>query len=387
MVRSSKHLILIPALFLLLSGCQTTGMAEDGDREGVVTFSVVGDIMVHDSQLSTAYKKECECYDYHPVFSEVKPYIADADVAIANLETTMPGDPAQYSGYPQFGAPDSLVTAVKDTGFDVLTTANNHSMDKGKATLIRTIDVIEENRLSHLGTYRSRREWGEHRVLIKETNGLKLAYLDYTYGTNGIPVPPDVHVNLIDKEQIREDMELAKMNHPDGIIVLYHFGTEYLHYPDEFQKEYVDYAFDLGADMVLGGHPHVLQPFKVIQKKDSDGVIKNRLVIYSLGNFVSNQRKRYRDGGIIFRFTIHKNENGPGLVFGNVHYIPVWVHAVYTGPDRGHYILPVENYIDEKSSPGKLDSEARRQMMVFYHDTKEHLRASMDALALQNPGE
>ncbi|MDH5657564.1 MAG: CapA family protein, partial [Spirochaetia bacterium] len=275
--------ILILCIFLSVISC-TVGTARGSDHHSV-SFSVVGDIMQHDLQIETAYNPSCKCYEYKPVFEPVKEYLEKADITIGNLETTLPGDPKKYSGYPEFGAPDSLVTALDYVGFDILTTANNHSLDKGKSGLKRTIKVLDQKGIVHLGTYSSHTEHKKNRVLFVHKNGIKFALLNYTYGTNGIAVPKDVVVNLIDDKKIMEDMALAREAKPDVIVVLYHFGGEYLRQPDEYQKKYVNLAFNEGADIVLGGHPHVLQPFEVKNVKDKFGKQKNRLVIYSLGNF------------------------------------------------------------------------------------------------------
>lgn len=367
-------------LFLVTISCQTltetdsfTGRSSGPDG---VSFAVVGDVMVHSPQLTTSWYSDCGCHNFHPVFEEVSPYIQKADFAIANLETTLPGDPKLYSGYPQFGAPDSLVAALKETGFDILTTANNHSVDKKKEGLIRTVDVVREHGFLQLGTYTSRSDYEKHRILTIEKGGLRFALLNYTYGTNGIPVPKGTFVNLIDKDLIRKDLEIARKTNPDGIIVLYHFGGEYLRYPDQFQKEMVQFAFMEGADIVLGGHPHVLQPFEVQKITDRYGETKDRLVIYSLGNFISNQQRRFTDGGMIFQFRVLKNPGGMGLVYKEVEYEPVWVYVGDVEGKRRHVVVPVEEYLKE-SSGKKLPLQSRRLMMRFYRDTTSHLEPSV----------
>ncbi len=364
-----------------MSSCQVLPdslVPDNSEDERWLSFAVVGDVMVHDPQLKTSYYNECNCYNFKPVFAEVAPYLKEADLTVGNLETTMPGDPEKYSGYPQFGAPDELVEALSDSGFDILTTANNHSCDKGKAAIIRTTGVVEKNHIKRLGTYRSAEDYRDNRILVIQKNGLRLAFLNYTYGTNGISVPRGVFVNLIDKDLIRSDIELARSMRPDGIIVIYHFGTEYLRFPDDFQKEMVDFAFNEGVDIVLGGHPHVLQPFGIKRTTDKYGDTRDRLVIYSLGNFLSNQRRRYKDGGVIFRFQIARAERGEGLKFKDVDYVPVWVDVA--ADSKGlmrHRILPVENYLDEETAPVKLTKKSRLEMMTFYADTTEHLAPSL----------
>ena len=372
---------LIPVLILFFSylNCSVIVAGKNPDNNAV-TFSVVGDVMQHDLQLESAYDSKCKCYDYMPVFAPVKTYLEKADVTIGNLETTLPGDKKKYSGYPEFGAPDSLVTALKHVGFDILTTANNHSMDKRKEGLKRTIQVLDKEGIAHLGTYASHAEYQKNRIFQFEKKGIKFALLNYTYGTNEIPVPKDVVVNLIDEKKIIEDIELARKINPDVIIVLYHFGGEYLREPDSFQKKYVDLAFREGADIVLGGHPHVLQKFEINPIKDKYGHTKNRLVIYSLGNFVSNQARRFTDGGIIFNFTVRRNEDD-SLNIDTVSYVPVWVYVERKPEKVQFYVLPVEDYIKNDSKP-KVAEIPMIRMKQFYDDTTLHLKESLEKTAL-----
>lgn len=349
-----------------------------------VSFAVVGDLMVHATQLKAAYKKSCDCYRFSHLFDEVRNYIATADIAIGNLETTLPGDDPKnknrrYSGYPQFGTPDSFADAIASAGFDILTTANNHSVDKGRAGIIRTINVLDEKNISHLGTYKSQADYQKNKILIKEKNGLKIAFLDYTYGTNGLRVPNDVVVNHIEDEKIIKDLKAARQLSPDAIIVLFHFGPEYARFPDNSQKNITQLAFRHGADIVLGSHPHVLQPYAIMRVQDIYGKTKDRLVIYSLGNFISGQQRRYTDGGTIFQFTIKKNAANQ-LTFTRIVDIPVWVHFGGTREKRDIRILPAEVYINEKQKASKLSKTATAKLKVFYNDTSKHYKDSRERI-------
>ncbi len=303
-------------------------------------FAVAGDIMAHGSQLAAAYNAKCDCYDFKPVFATAAPLFAGVDVALANFETTLPGK--NYSGYPQFGAPDSLVDAVKSAGINLVTTANNHCLDKGRDGLIRTLQVLDEKGIAHLGTYASEADYEKQRVFLLTRNGITVAMLDYTYGTNGIPTPDDVVVDRISKAQISADIALARQKHPDAIIVLFHFGREYLNKPDAFQREMVLHALASGADIVLGGHPHQVQPYELLHPNGQD---KPRLVAYSLGNFVSGQRQRYTDGGMVLYFTLVKKQDGngkPAIDITDVHHKLVWVYVAREDDRKEFHILPIE---------------------------------------------
>jgi poly-gamma-glutamate capsule biosynthesis protein CapA/YwtB (metallophosphatase superfamily) len=343
-----------------------------------VTLSAIGDIIVHGAQLKSAWDTKNNSYNFEPSFSPVKDLLSAADVTIANLETTLPGRKKLYAGYPRFGTPDALVAALQGAGVDILTTANNHACDTGKRGVIRTIKVLDAHGLLHVGTYRNKRAYETQRILIVERNRIRLAFLSYTYGLNGMPIPKGTYVNLTNQQQIMNDIQLARAQKPDFIIVLLHCGTEYERYPDQFQQKMTTFLFHEGADIILGSHPHVLQPFELQSITDKYGDTKPRLVIYSLGNFVSNQRDRYRDGGIIFNFTVHKHhptDKCGTLNITNVHYIPTWVYIHRTTNKNQFYVLPVLKYL-KNDQVLQLPDDAYQKMLTFYKDTQLHLQPS-----------
>jgi poly-gamma-glutamate synthesis protein (capsule biosynthesis protein) len=256
-----------------------------------------------------------------------------------------------------------------------LTTSNNHSVDTGRKGIDHTIDTLDSLGIRHLGTYKSIEEFEKNRILLYTKNGINFAFLSYSYSTNGIAIPKDKVVNIIDKDRIREDIQLARSKKPDVLIVAYHFGTEYARFPDKFQKEMVDFAFQEGADIILGGHPHVLQPYELDLIQDKYGERKQRLVIYSLGNFVSGQIKRYTNGGMIFNFKLTKKmQTGKTEIsIQDVGYVPVFV---YVSNDKSGYqynVLPVEKYL-KNDQEMKLTPTAYRSMLEFYEDTNSHLQ-------------
>lgn len=350
----------------------TVDSSTSGPRatESSLSFAVAGDIMVHRAQLESAYDKKCDCYDFKTVFAPVRPLFQGVDVAIANLETTLPG--RNYTGYPAFGSPDSLIDAVKASGIHILTTANNHAVDKGKHGLVRTLEVLDRKGIGHLGTYASLEDYRKNRIYLIEKNGIRVALLNYTYGSNEIPTPKGTVLNRIDKDLIREDIALAREKKAEMIIVLYHFGTEYLHKPDVFQRQMVKHAFVHGADIVIGGHPHHVQPYTVFSHEDEDGRVRPRLVVYSLGNFVSAQRRRYTDGGMVLYFTIRKRHENGGratLDITDVHHRLVWVYARKLKTREQFYILPIETHL-AKQGDIELSDWARAQMKRYRSDSE-----------------
>lgn len=264
-----------------------------------VTLLFVGDLMQHDAQIKAARAQDG--YDYADCFKHVRGEISEADIAVGNLEVTMGGKP--YRGYPSFSAPDDFLLAVKDAGFDVLLTANNHCLDRGKRGLERTIQMLDSVGLHRVGTYTNRADRERHCPLLIEKNSIRIALLAYTYDTNGLtPSAPNM-VNYIDKEQIKEDILRARRMLPDVIIACMHWGVEYHSLPAKADREMADWLLAQGVDHVIGSHPHVVQPMEV--RADAHTPAKH-LVAYSLGNFISNMSIEGSDGGAMVKLTLKK---------------------------------------------------------------------------------
>lgn len=373
---------------LLLTVCvfaaATAGEIEpDPDaRPRVVTVAAVGDVMCHAPQRTSAWDESCRCYRFDPVFEPVRELLSQPDLTIANLETTLPGDRRRFGGYPLFGAPDALAQALRHAGVDIVALANNHILDRGKKGLRRTLQTLAGLGLHTLGAYAGWEEWRQNRFLVVEKNGIRLALLNYTYGTNGIEAPADVMVNEIDRERIAEDLELARREGPDAILVLYHFGEEYQRLPNRFQTELVQFTFENGADVVLGSHPHVVQPFDIRVVTDIHGETKARLVAYSLGNFVSAQRWRHSDGGIVFSFQLVKGAL-PGVSFRQIRYDPIWVHLESGQNGIRFRVLPVREYLENNLSH-RLSETSHQRMLRFHRNLEEHLKEGREKAALFN---
>ena len=265
-----------------------------------LTLVFVGDLMQHQSQI-TAARKGKDLYCYKDCFRFVAPELRKADLAIANLEVTFGGKP--YRGYPSFSAPDSYLKAIQHSGIDVLLFANNHCLDRGNRGSLRTLQLMDSLKMIHTGVFRNPEERSRQYPLLVERKGIRVAFLNYTYDTNGLrPVPPLV-VNYIDKEQIRSDVVKARMMKPDVIIACMHLGIEYELLPRRGEREMANFLLSLGVDHVIGGHPHVVQPLEVVE----DGVAPSKhLVAFSLGNFISNMSARHTDGGMMVKMVLKK---------------------------------------------------------------------------------
>lgn len=288
------------------------------------TFLAVGDVMMHDGQIWAGYDEATDTFDYWEFFHVVKDEIAAADIAMANLETTLAGKEQKYTGYPMFNSPDEIADALKDAGFDIIVTSNNHTLDRGAKGALRTIQVLEERDLSPLGTYESEEE--REQILIKEANGISFAFLSYTYGTNGIPIPKDMPylVNLIDEDLILRDIKKAQ-SQADVVVVYLHFGEEYQRTPSKYQRKLAHLLLKNGANFIVASHPHVIQPGEWMEVELPDGEIIKKYVAYSMGNFISAQRFPYTEEGLMVKFTLEKDLKTDRVYLVEVEEIDTWV--------------------------------------------------------------
>ncbi|MCB0491439.1 MAG: CapA family protein [Cyclobacteriaceae bacterium] len=333
-----------------------------GQDTTTVSLLFVGDVMQHDSQISAAYDPISKSYDYSACFQYVKPIIQSADVAIANLEVTLAGPP--YKGYPQFSAPDQLAEELKETGFDILVTANNHSLDRRRKGLERTIDVLDSVSILHTGTFKDSSSRAVKYPLVFEKNGFRFSLLNYTYGTNGIPVTQPNIVNLIDTVKIKADLAQARAQNTDAIIVFMHWGAEYQDTPNRSQKRIAALCFENGAMLVIGAHPHVVQPME----RDT---VKNTLVAYSLGNFVSGQQSRYRDGGAMLWVELEKiraTDSTSAVQIKEAAYELEWVYRNNESPKK-YFILPVKEF--EKDTMLLTTAASKGMFKTFKDDSRK----------------
>ena len=296
-----------------------------------LSLLIAGDLMQHMPQIKSARQSDGS-YDYEECFAGIKAEVERADIAIANFETTLAGQP--YSGYPQFSAPDDFLSAVQSAGFDIMLTANNHCVDTHRKGLERTLAMMDSMGVYHLGTYRNISEREKNYPFLLEKDGLRIVLLNFTYGTNGLPVPEPCYVNLMDTTEIAADLEKAKGMNPDVIIALPHWGIEYQTLPSKAQKDMAKWLLEHGVDHIIGGHPHVAQPIELLNNKQN-------LIAWSMGNVVSNQSKPNTYGGYMVRLEFTKNDSL--TVLSNHNYSLYWVSRP---PDNGYRhqyrILPID---------------------------------------------
>lgn len=260
-----------------------------------------GDAMMHEAQIAAA--KTAGGYDFGGCFDSIRTYVSSADFAVVNFEASLGGKP--YRGYPCFSAPDEYPGALTDAGFDFFLLANNHILDRRDKGLHRTISTLDSLRIPHCGIYHDAADRDSLVPCIVNVNGFKIGMLNYTYGTNGIPVQGNAIVNYIDTTGIAADIRATRNAGAELVAACIHWGDEYKLLPNHRQKRLADKLADLGVDMIIGGHPHVIQPMELRRRDD-----KNILVVYSLGNFISNMKTTDTRGGAMVRVRLERDSIG-----------------------------------------------------------------------------
>lgn len=272
-----------------------------------------------------AHAKTAQGYDFNSGFAAVKPMIENADIAIANLETPIAANELGLSDYPSFNLPPEVAQAIQNAGFDIVSNANNHALDQTQKGLHISLDYLEKMKLPYVGAYRSQVDHDKPRII--EKNGVKLGFLAYTYGTNGIEPTADYDVNYIDLPKMKKDIEALKPQ-VDGVVVTLHMGTEYQHHENQEQRYVTNALKAYGADIILGGHPHALEPMK--QDKES-------FIIYSQGNFFSGQSQMQTRLGGILSLDIKKTDDGIEVASGE--FLPTYNEGDYNA--GGYKTVPL----------------------------------------------
>lgn len=330
-----------------------------------VKMMFVGDAMQHKSQIDDARRDGGKYYDYSLYFKEVEAEVKKADLAVVNLEVTLGGKP--HTGYPTFSAPDEFAKAIQDAGFNVFVTANNHSVDRGKKGIERTIKMLDSLNIVHTGTFKDSIEREIYYPLLMLKNGIRIAMLNYTYGTNGIPVPKPNIVNLIDTVQIKKDIIDANKLGADIIVANMHWGDEYILKQNKTQERLSNFLVDNGVRLVIGNHPHVVQPVDIRREGDS---IKS-IIVYSMGNYVSGMRTVNTSGGMAININISK-EPRQAVSIDSFDYSLVWVHKPKKGNEYKNFrLLPVAEYENE---------EGKVALGVDYKEMESFAKASRKAI-------
>lgn len=292
---------LLFSLISFITGADSIGSAPQAE------LLFVGDAMQHQAQLDRASQLAGgKGYDYSDCFTLIAPTITSADYAVCNLEVPLGGGP-DYSGYPCFSAPDSYAEALRDAGFDMMLTANNHCLDRRDKAARRTLNALDSLGIDHIGTYHDQSKRDSLIPFIKNINGFRIGFLNYTYGTNGIPPIEGAEVSLIDRDKMAQEIRRTREAGAEIIVVAMHWGIEYVLLENGVQRDLTDFLIDQGVDLIIGGHPHVIQPMKIFH---NDKENKDVLVVYSLGNFISNMKTADTRGGALVRaFIVRDKDN------------------------------------------------------------------------------
>ena len=321
-----------------------------------VNLLFAGDIMQHEAQLNAARRAD-DTYSFSGNYRHIKDFIGSADIAIGNLET--PIGKSGFSGYPSFCAPDSFLYAAVGAGFDVMLFANNHCLDKGKSTALYTLDLMDSLGIAHCGVYRNANDRKMRYPLIIDKKDIRIAILNYTYGTNGRAIPEPMIVNLIDKETIKRDIADAKCLNPDVIIACMHWGDEYVSLPPQRIKELADWLLEQGVDHIIGNHPHVIQPMEVRFDKETCNC---NTVVYSTGNLLSNMSLRRTDGGAMIGMELTKILNYTRV--SSLGYLLTWIAPKEAAGSRDFTVYPAATTTITGSA------RAKEKLQLFINDSR-----------------
>lgn len=327
----------------------------------IVSF---GDALCHKPVDNAAYDNETGTYDFSSMFKYVEKYFQNSTINIGNCESPMAGAERGYSGYPTFNAPEHLAVDLKELGVDIMTTANNHSLDKGYSGLSSTLDFLDDAEIAHVGTARTEEE--QNTILFMDLNGIKTAFLAYTYGTNGISVPKDKEfcVNLIDEDLILKQIEQAKNEGAELIVTSIHWGVEYRTTENAEQDKLAEFLIKNDVDIILGSHPHVLQPMKMLKVENDEGEEKEGLIIFSQGNFFSNQTQPNTQNAAIFNIEVKKDGKTGEVTVKKVTYAPIYVNRKEPGAKDRYELLDLDEIIRSYEAGEETWSESMYQLAL-----------------------
>jgi len=331
-----------------------------------IRISVVGDIMCHSTQMNYA-AIDSLTFDFDPVFRIAKDYLNNSDLLMGNLETVIAGKQRGLKGYPVFNAPDEFLFSLRNAGFDHLFLSNNHAMDMGYSGAARTAALIDSLGMSYSGILSDSSK--SDSICVRNINGIKIAIISFTYGYNNNSSEYKSKILRIKRNLIYRLIRSAKKYHKADLVAVYfHFGIEYSRTPNEYQRKVVRWAVNAGADMIFASHPHVIQPFEFI--KSDNSIFDSVLVTYSLGNFISNQRWRFSDCGIIANVDLQKNINTGRILLQSVSYLPVWIYKGRTDKSKREFIIFPSIPNKNEPLPDYFSSTDSSRMHQSFQDTK-----------------
>lgn len=342
-----------------------------------ISITAVGDVLPH-MPLINSVKQSDGTYDFDPIFAKINARLESADFTIANLETVTAGvDMDGYSGYPTFNSPVELITSLKKQGVDMLATANNHSLDRGTVGVFRTLDAVEQAGMLSLGSHATAAQADE--IPIIDIKGVKVAFIGYTYGANGyeqgLSADKKWVLNWLDMDTVFKHAKKARKDGADVVVAYVHWGTEYEREPNDTQKEQAEQMLKAGVDVIFGTHPHVVQPIKLKTVKRDDGTTVTGLVVYSMGNFVSNQKDKYTETGFLVNVQIQKKFDKKVIRILKVECVPTY-RLVYPNQTFPQYyqVLPVGLYANRNELLSKLPPKDQTRIVEAWQEVQNMLK-------------
>ncbi|QOX64357.1 CapA family protein [Anoxybacterium hadale] len=351
--------------------------ADEPEEAISLRISAVGDVMAHKSQLTAQYDSSTGTYNFDNNFQYLIPYINQADLALFNLETTFAG--GTYTGYPAFNAPESLASAMKNAGFDVALTSNNHIMDKGLAGMKRTLEMTRKAGLNTAGT----RLDGEKNYTIVEVKGVKIGVVAYSYETpkvGGVPTINGSHIAAeawpllntfsywnLDQDllKVKQSIQDARADGAELVICYYHWGEEYQRSPNDYQQNIARQTAGFGADIIFASHPHVLQGMELLT--DASG--KKVPVYYSMGNLISNQRletldNRYTEQGMIAEVDLQYMKSTKQILTIDMKAVPTWVDKYKKNGKDVYAVIPLDSTMSTNQTLAESGHLSRAQQAL-----------------------
>lgn len=404
-IKSKLLSLLLLLVLIFICGCSTENNnisildtnENSSFKSTSINLTAVGDVMAHSPQLKAQYDSNSNTYSFDNNFKYIKKYIETSDLSIANLETTLAGEDIGYSSYPTFNTPDAIASALKNTGFDIISTINNHTFDKGSHGFDRTLSVLKELNFETVGT---KSNVYDDDYIIKDINGIKLGITSYSYGDiinsdkylNGIKISDECkeRANIFSSSNVNDAFNtinntISKLNDTDMQILIIHWGNEYQRVPSKFQSELAQLLSDAGVDIIIGSHPHVVQPVEMI--KSSDGS-NETLIVYSLGNLISNQRKEtlgnsYTEDGLIISIDINKDSSNSDAYVSNVKCIPTWVNKYSDNNKFVYEVVPIE----DKVTLNTMENLSKDRVKQSYSNTSSLIDTSDIIQVVSSPFE
>ena len=367
---------------------KTNQKSKDQEEETSARIMAHGDLLYHDIIYMSA-KKEDGSYDFHENFEYVTPWLKQADLAIGDFEGTINKD-HYLAGYPLFNAPGQVMDAIKDAGYHVLDLAHNHVLDSQIEGVISTADAIEKAGMTPIGVY-THESRDQAPLVIKEVNGIKVALLAYSYGFNGIEQSISQedynrYLSDLNEDKMKAEIERAEKE-ADITVIMPQMGVEYRIEPTEEQKVLYHKMIEWGADIIFGGHPHVVEPSETVEK---DG--EKKLIIYSMGNFISNQRietmtgvdnAKWTERGVLMDVTVKKKGGKTTIDTAKAH--PTWVNRTPKGtfspegyPLYHYQTYILEDFIEGGSHRDQLDEATKERIDTAYKEMNEHVGLKWD---------